>query len=263
MPGGDAREAARTVTGSFEDFPLPAGAARPRPRRRHDRPHRRDARRAVRARGAQRLADRRPAGPGHPAGPVLAGRGPGRAGGVHPGLRGPAEGAGRRALDARRRAGAEERRGRRSPTPAPAATWPARSPRGCARTSPRCAGACPAPSVVLQLDEPSLIAVLRGQVKTASGYRTHRAVDRQRRRGHAAGRRRRCTRGRPGRGALLRAGRAVRAAAQGRARPAISFDFSLLTERDDDAIGEAVEGGHRALRRCRAGHGRPIVRPCR
>ena len=24
---------------------------------------------------------------------------------------------------------------------------------------------------------------------------------------------------------------------------AISFDFSLLTERDDDAIGEAVEGG--------------------
>ncbi|MFD5755923.1 methionine synthase, partial [Streptomyces sp. NPDC127044] len=26
---------------------------------------------------------------------------------------------------------------------------------------------------------------------------------------------------------------------------AISFDFSLLTERDDDAIGEAVEGGTR------------------
>ncbi len=33
--------------------------------------------------------------------------------------------------------------------------------------------------IVLQLDEPSLTAVLRGQVRTASGYRTHRAVDRQ------------------------------------------------------------------------------------
>ncbi|NED01823.1 methionine synthase, partial [Streptomyces sp. SID6648] len=32
---------------------------------------------------------------------------------------------------------------------------------------------------VLQLDEPSLTAVLRGQVRTASGYRTHSAVDRQ------------------------------------------------------------------------------------
>src|SRR5690242_3325262 len=31
---------------------------------------------------------------------------------------------------------------------------------------------------VLQLDEPSLTAVLRGQVRTASGYRTHRVVDR-------------------------------------------------------------------------------------
>ena len=32
--------------------------------------------------------------------------------------------------------------------------------------------------MVLQLDEPSLTAVLRGRVTTASGYRTHRAVDR-------------------------------------------------------------------------------------
>ena len=35
------------------------------------------------------------------------------------------------------------------------------------------------PTAVLQLDEPSLTAVLRGRVRTASGYRTHRAVDRQ------------------------------------------------------------------------------------
>ncbi len=37
----------------------------------------------------------------------------------------------------------------------------------------------PGAQVVLQLDEPSLTAVLRGQVRTASGYRTYRAVDRQ------------------------------------------------------------------------------------
>ena len=37
----------------------------------------------------------------------------------------------------------------------------------------------PGAQLVLQFDEPSLTAVLRGQVRTASGYRTHRAVDRQ------------------------------------------------------------------------------------
>ncbi|MDX3073102.1 methionine synthase [Streptomyces sp. NPDC088354] len=97
---------------------------------------------------------------------------------------------------------------------------------------------------VLQLDEPSLTAVLRGQVRTASGYRTHRAVDR----------------------AVVEGGlRDVMAAAGGvggvsvivhscapdvpfallrRAGVAgVSFDFSLLTERDWDAFGEAAEAG--------------------
>ncbi|MGW8066459.1 methionine synthase [Streptomyces ziwulingensis] len=96
---------------------------------------------------------------------------------------------------------------------------------------------------VLQLDEPSLTAVLRGQVRSASGYRTHRAVDRQVVEAalrdiagvhdggpvvvHS------CAPDVPF--ALLR-----RAGVAG-----VSFDFSLLTERDDDAIGEAVEGGTR------------------
>ncbi|MFG3247271.1 methionine synthase [Streptomyces sp. NPDC048187] len=96
---------------------------------------------------------------------------------------------------------------------------------------------------VLQLDEPSLTAVLRGQVRTASGYRTHRAVDRQV--VEAALREvagvhdggpvvvHSCAPDVPF--ALLR-----RAGVAG-----VSFDFSLLTERDDDAIGEAVEGGTR------------------
>jgi methionine synthase II (cobalamin-independent) len=98
----------------------------------------------------------------------------------------------------------------------------------------------PGAQVVLQLDEPSLIAVLRGQIRTASGYRTHRAVDRQLIEStlrdvigvsegpvlvHS------CAPDVPF--ALLR-----RAGVAG-----ISFDFSLLTERDEESIGEAVEGG--------------------
>ncbi|MFC7842264.1 methionine synthase [Streptomyces sp. NPDC001046] len=101
----------------------------------------------------------------------------------------------------------------------------------------------PGAQLVLQLDEPSLTAVLRGQVKTASGYRTHRSVDRQ-----VAEQTLRdlvavhpdgpvvvhsCAPDVPF--ALLRRAGAA----------AVSFDFSLLTERDDDAIGEAVEGGTR------------------
>ncbi|MFJ8008091.1 methionine synthase [Streptomyces fagopyri] len=103
----------------------------------------------------------------------------------------------------------------------------------------------PGARVVLQLDEPSLIAVLRGQVKSASGYRTHRAVDRQLVEStlrdvvgvHADGPVvvHSCAPDVPFE--LLR-----RAGAAG-----ISFDLSLLTERDDDAIGEAVEGGTRLL----------------
>jgi hypothetical protein len=101
----------------------------------------------------------------------------------------------------------------------------------------------PGAQLVLQLDEPSLIAVLTGHVKTASGYRTHRAPDRQLVEStlrdvigvHADGPVvvHSCAPDVPF--ALLRRAGAA----------AISFDFSLLTERDDDAIGEAVEGGTR------------------
>ncbi|WP_431953563.1 methionine synthase [Actinacidiphila sp. bgisy167] len=94
---------------------------------------------------------------------------------------------------------------------------------------------------VLQLDEPSLTAVLQGRVRTASGYRTHRAVDR----GVVEGALREvmaavgdvpviahsCAPEVPF--ALLR-----RAGVAG-----VSFDFSLLTEGDWDAFGEAAEAG--------------------
>lgn len=101
----------------------------------------------------------------------------------------------------------------------------------------------PGARLVLQLDEPSLPAVLRGQVRTASGYRTHRAVDRAVVEGalrelaavvHAADGSlvvHSCAPGVPF--ALLR-----RAGAAG-----VSFDFSLITEREDEVLGEAVEAG--------------------
>ncbi|ROR42010.1 cobalamin-independent methionine synthase catalytic subunit [Kitasatospora cineracea] len=98
----------------------------------------------------------------------------------------------------------------------------------------------PGATVVLQLDEPLLPAVLAGSVKTASGFQRLRAVDRQLAEQalreliggldapvlvHS------CAPGVPI--PLLR-----RAGAAG-----ISLDFGLLTERDDDDLGEAVEGG--------------------
>ncbi|MCW2875253.1 methionine synthase [Actinacidiphila oryziradicis] len=98
----------------------------------------------------------------------------------------------------------------------------------------------PGAQVVLQLDEPSLTTVLRGEVRTASGYRTYRAVDRQ----------------------VVEAGiRDIIAAADapaivhscapevpfGLLRRAgvagVSFDFSLLTEGDWESFGEAAEAG--------------------
>ncbi|MFK4271544.1 methionine synthase [Streptomyces milbemycinicus] len=98
----------------------------------------------------------------------------------------------------------------------------------------------PGAEVVLQLDEPGLMAVARGRVRTASGYRTYAAVDR----GVLEGALRdvitvadgpvvvhSCAPGVPF-GLLRRAG-----------ATGVSFDFSLLTEREEEAIGEAVEGG--------------------
>ncbi|MFJ1655450.1 methionine synthase [Streptomyces sp. NPDC088337] len=103
----------------------------------------------------------------------------------------------------------------------------------------------PGARLVLQLDEPSLTAVLRGQVRSASGYRTHRAVDRQIVEAtlrdvlgaHAEGPVvvHSCAPDVPL--ALLRRAGAA----------AVSLDVSLLTERDDEAIGEAVEAGTRLL----------------
>ncbi|MGW6140774.1 methionine synthase [Streptomyces sp. NPDC055140] len=100
----------------------------------------------------------------------------------------------------------------------------------------------PGAEIVLQLDEPSLIAVLRGQVKSASGYRTHRAVDRQ----LVESTLREVVSVHDGPVVVHSCAPDVPFALLRRAgADAISFDLSLLTERDDDAIGEAVEAGTR------------------
>lgn len=98
----------------------------------------------------------------------------------------------------------------------------------------------PGAEVVLQFDEPSLTAVLLGRVRSASGYRTYRAVDRQ----VVEGTLRELFAVHDGEVVVHSCAPEVpfgllrRAGATG-----VSFDFSLLTEREDDAIGEAVEGG--------------------
>ncbi|MFH8613650.1 methionine synthase [Streptomyces sp. NPDC017979] len=239
MPGGDAREAAKTVTGSFEDFPhlfeLPArgpGAdmigrtlgllvemyahVEPSGWRISDRPGR-DTRRAVSWLGED-LDALEEFTQGH--------QGPLKVQAVGPWTL----------------AAALELRNGESALADPGACRDlvGSLAEGLRTHLAQVRRRVPGARLALQLDEPSLTAVLRGQVRTASGYRTHRAVDRQVVEGalrdvigdevavvHS------CAPDVPF--ALLR-----RAGAAG-----ISFDFGLLTERDEEAIGESVEGGVR------------------
>ncbi|MDV5148519.1 methionine synthase [Streptomyces sp. SBC-4] len=98
----------------------------------------------------------------------------------------------------------------------------------------------PGARIVLQLDEPSLTAVLRGQIRTASGYRTYRAVDRQ----VAESALREVFAVHDGPVVVHSCAPDVPFALLRRAGVAgVSFDFGLLTERDEEPIGEAVEAG--------------------
>jgi hypothetical protein len=101
----------------------------------------------------------------------------------------------------------------------------------------------PGADIVVQLDEPLLPAVLAGQVPTASGFSTLRAIDRV----AAADKLRTVL------DAIVAAGAVPIAHCCARSVPievlvnagvrAVSLDATLLTERDDDAIGTAVEAG--------------------
>ncbi|GAA1237770.1 methionine synthase [Kitasatospora nipponensis] len=98
----------------------------------------------------------------------------------------------------------------------------------------------PGAQLVLQLDEPSLPAVLTGGVKTASGFQRLRSVDRQ-----VAEEVLRSVIG------ALKTPTVVHCCAPGVPIPllrragvaGVSLDFELLTEREDEVIGEAVEAG--------------------
>lgn len=116
----------------------------------------------------------------------------------------------------------------------------------------------PGARLLLQLDEPSITAVLRGHIRTASGYQTYRAVDRQviestlRDLIQAVGvpvAVHTCAPDVPF--ALLR-----RAGVAG-----ISFDFELLTERDWDEFGEAAEAGTALFAGVVAGKDAPLSDP--
>ncbi|MFB7467251.1 methionine synthase [Streptomyces sp. NPDC056224] len=116
----------------------------------------------------------------------------------------------------------------------------------------------PGAEIVLQFDEPSLTSVLLGRVRSASGYRTYRAVDRQ----VVEGTLRELFAVHDGEVVVHSCAPEVpfgllrRAGATG-----VSFDFSLLTEREDDAIGEAVEGGTKLFAGVVAGTDVPLSDP--
>ncbi len=238
-------------------LPLPARTARPGTRRGHDRTDRRDAGRALRARGAQA------GGWGAGRGATPSGRGPGSAKtstrwrSSRKATRGRSR-AGRRYLDAGRRAGAAGRRGgalrpRRLPGPrriarrgaahaprrgtAPGAQHPDAARRALAHR-----GAARPGEVRQRLPHPPRRRPATGggdAARTSSGCTPRPVVV------HS------CAPDVPF--ALLRRAGAA----------AVSFDFSLLTERDDDVIGEAVEGGTRLFAGVVPGTGRTVVRPCR
>jgi hypothetical protein len=98
----------------------------------------------------------------------------------------------------------------------------------------------PGAQPVLQLDEPSLPAVLAGSVKTASGFQRLRAVDRQ----VAEEQLRDLVRALDVPVVVHCCAPQVPLALLRRAGVAgVSLDFSLLTEREDENLGEAVEAG--------------------
>ena len=112
---------------------------------------------------------------------------------------------------------------------------------GLARHLADVAARLPGTRLVLQLDEPSLPAVLGGGIPTASGFGRLRAPSEERAvavltrvlaQPGAVDTVVHCCAARPPVALLRRAGAG-----------AVSIDATLLTPRDDDPLGEAVEGG--------------------
>jgi methionine synthase II (cobalamin-independent) len=112
----------------------------------------------------------------------------------------------------------------------------------------------PATTLVLQLDEPSLPAVLAARIPTASGFATLRAPSPQTAREHlatvlavTANTVVHCCAPRPPVDLLVSAGAA-----------ALSVDAAMLDPRDDDALGQALESGTGLLLGVLPGVGHPL-----
>ena len=152
----------------------------------------------------------------------------------------------------------------RSPTRAPPATWSTRWRKASPGTSPTCGVSCPAPSVVVQLDEPALPAVLAGRLQTISGFGRLPAVGGDHRRTGAEDR---AGGGRVGRcrrhlGPLLCARRAASSCCVAPAPVRSPLDLSLLDARAWESVAVAVEAGVALWAGCRAhlGDALPPVR---
>ena len=134
------------------------------------------ARRPARRPPAVRLAAGRPGRHGRAAGPQLPRPGPRRARGARRRASSARSSCRCRPVDARRPRCSCPGASRCSPTRGASATWWPRSTEGLLRARrATCARRLPGAEPVLQLDEPSLPAVLAGAVRSSSGATTRRA----------------------------------------------------------------------------------------
>ena len=183
--------------------------------------------------------------------------GPGRAARRGRGLRRPAEGAGRRAVDAGRRRWSAPAASGPSSTPGPGATWRSRWPRGWPRTSPRSPRGCPGRSSSCSWTSRRVPAVLQGGLPTASGFGTLSAVDAERRRARSCAAVVAAAAG-AGRRALLRAADAAGRSSGPPAPRRLSFDLGAGAGPRRRRRGG--RGRHPPAPRCGPGHGRARCR---
>ncbi len=165
MPGEDFAESLRLVLGELPDLPhLPELPARGAVADMTGRTLGGDRRSRLRPAARRLAAHRRPRGR-PPAGAVAAGAGPRHVRGADPGLRGPAQGAAHRPVDAGRARSRSRAATRCSPTSAPVASWPRRSRRESRTHLADVRRRVPGASLLLQVDEPALPGVMAGQVR--------------------------------------------------------------------------------------------------
>ena len=210
--------------------------------RRPGRPGGRAAHRPARRPAAVRLAAGRPARRRRAARRLVPLAGPRRARRCPPGPPRPGQGPALRAVDARCRAAADRAASRCSPTPVRSATSWRPSPRARSSTCSDVRRRLPDAPLVLQLDEPSLPAVLAGGMPLQLRRRSFQPVPSTDGRGGAA---RAGRRGAASRSSCTAARTAPRwrPAAPRRGERAVAGPDRASPGTVDDELGEAVDGG--------------------